>query len=653
VASTVPPERAAVFEFEMGLVSVADANVFQDDPTLAAGDVKVIKDGVLDGNIDTLPSAVTSCTRLITVTLSATEMDADVVTILFHDASGAEWQDAAVSINTTERSLAKIPAFATPIVLAKPNLWWEVSGKTCVAAYQAVGAADYAGSLVNLANPGTLDLTEGSAPSWDAQLGWSFNGSTQYLDTGYNDPTGCTVIVRFANATLGGGGRAMCGSIDDHGGILIACYWWASSVVLSASQSESKISSATTSDKGVWALAARDFYQGGVNQDSLSSHYSTSSNTIAIGCARQPNGTPNAFYAGDILAVAIYSDTLTAGQVADVSDKMAHLGYPETGWWTVPGKTCVAAYQPMGATNLSGSYVNIADPGTHDTEPGVAPTWSVEDGWIFNGSTQYLTTDVVPTNAYSFAVRFTGGTTSWRCAFGSTKVAFMMSDVANRVVVAYGVNTNYGPENTGNSGIAGISGLGDSNFVLYLNGEYASSSGNWVSGESGPLFIGARNAEENFWPGAIQAVAFYDSTLSATEMADLYDAMLHIGEPSTAMPSSPLPPVRGKAYKFDTALVSRVDTTIFQVNPTLEAGDVIVVGDGVLLDEIANLPVAITSITQLLRTVLNVNETDYDRVAVLFHDVADGEWQDHLEMVYTSNKTLSRISQRSSTMEFS
>lgn len=105
MASTLPPVRGAAFSFAISLVSQADTDTFQDNPTLAAGDVKIVKDGVLDDNIDSLPTAVTSLTRVLNVALSATEMTADRVDVLFHDAAGSEWQDALVSIYTAAQTL--------------------------------------------------------------------------------------------------------------------------------------------------------------------------------------------------------------------------------------------------------------------------------------------------------------------------------------------------------------------------------------------------------------------------------------------------------------------------------------------------------------------------------------------------------------------
>ena len=105
MASALPPVKGVAFSFEHCLVSQSDTDTFQDNPTLAAGDVKIIKNGTLDGNIDTLPTAVTSLTRVITVALSADEMNADRVAVLFHDAAGSEWQDSLVTLYTSGQTL--------------------------------------------------------------------------------------------------------------------------------------------------------------------------------------------------------------------------------------------------------------------------------------------------------------------------------------------------------------------------------------------------------------------------------------------------------------------------------------------------------------------------------------------------------------------
>lgn len=92
-----------------------------------------------------------------------------------------------------------------------------------------------------------------------------------------------------------------------------------------------------------------------------------------------------------------------------------------TGWWLSGGiaaANCLAAYTPKGAASLAASYDNNAAPGnglpdgTYDATPGVAPTWAAATGWTFDGATQYLRTNLVPTNdgTWSAMVRFTNAT---------------------------------------------------------------------------------------------------------------------------------------------------------------------------------------------------------------------------------------------------
>ena len=60
-------------------------------------------------------------------------------------------------------------------------------------------------------------------------------------------------------------------------------------------------------------------------------------------------------------------------------------------WYLAGGisaANCLAAYQPKGAASLAASYSNLANPGTYNAAPGVAPTFDASTGWTFNGSTQ-------------------------------------------------------------------------------------------------------------------------------------------------------------------------------------------------------------------------------------------------------------------------
>jgi len=107
MASSVPPVKGSAFTFDISLVSQTDTDIFKTSVTLASGDVQMSKDGGAFTNIATLPTEI-GTTGVLAVTLSATEMTADRVTVRFHDVAGNEWQDAMVTIYTAAQTLDTI-----------------------------------------------------------------------------------------------------------------------------------------------------------------------------------------------------------------------------------------------------------------------------------------------------------------------------------------------------------------------------------------------------------------------------------------------------------------------------------------------------------------------------------------------------------------
>ena len=101
------PKRATAYRFTLSLFARSD-NQIKTAPTLAAGDVKVSKDNGATANITTLPSEAPASSGILQVDLSATEMTADLVTVIFRDAAGAEWNDVAVNIAPGVRQLADL-----------------------------------------------------------------------------------------------------------------------------------------------------------------------------------------------------------------------------------------------------------------------------------------------------------------------------------------------------------------------------------------------------------------------------------------------------------------------------------------------------------------------------------------------------------------
>jgi len=85
--------------------------------------------------------------------------------------------------------------------------WWATglaATSDCVGAYLAKGAASLAASYVNLASPGTHDLTASVAPTFDAATGWTLNGSSQYLITDIVPGANYSAFVQFGSLVFAG-----------------------------------------------------------------------------------------------------------------------------------------------------------------------------------------------------------------------------------------------------------------------------------------------------------------------------------------------------------------------------------------------------------------------------------------------------------------
>ena len=97
-----PPVRGEDFVLYVALVDAADPKSFKANPTIAAGDWKVSKDGGALANLTTLPVVEPASSIWVKIALSATEMTADSVAIQGIDQTATkEWADFALSIPTT------------------------------------------------------------------------------------------------------------------------------------------------------------------------------------------------------------------------------------------------------------------------------------------------------------------------------------------------------------------------------------------------------------------------------------------------------------------------------------------------------------------------------------------------------------------------
>jgi hypothetical protein len=158
VATFVPPKRGAALTTYAALVSQATRPQFQVNPTLAAGDVKVSKDGGAFNNITTLPTVTPAAGAQVKIDLSAAEMTADVVTVLFSDAAGTEWDDMLLVIPTAAR---QIDDLAFPNISGR-GVDVDATGGVEITVDQSVNVNKWGGAAPNALVAGRVDSSVGA-----------------------------------------------------------------------------------------------------------------------------------------------------------------------------------------------------------------------------------------------------------------------------------------------------------------------------------------------------------------------------------------------------------------------------------------------------------------------------------------------------------
>ncbi len=221
------------------------------------------------------------------------------------------------------------PAFDAGGAVATP--WYRAGGAPLpVAAYQSKGAASYAASKVNLANPGTYDATDGTAyPTWDAATGWTFDG-TKYLKTGITPATDHTwsMLVRYTRDAMPSWGDWF--TLAGMQGVAakfcfgLATYNSSGIYQLQARHGGLKRwnNSATS---GVLGMASTTgYFNGSELTGAILTGTSETVYAIYIGAENYGN-SPSRYHKGTIQALAIYNVTLSGPQVAAVSAAMSLL----------------------------------------------------------------------------------------------------------------------------------------------------------------------------------------------------------------------------------------------------------------------------------------------------------------------------------------
>lgn len=102
MANENPPTKNTAWSTAIMLEDFANPGSFKSSPTLAAGDFKVDIDGAGFGNLTDIPTVTPAAGCRVAITLTAAEMNGDVITIQCIDqTSPKEWADACIVILTT------------------------------------------------------------------------------------------------------------------------------------------------------------------------------------------------------------------------------------------------------------------------------------------------------------------------------------------------------------------------------------------------------------------------------------------------------------------------------------------------------------------------------------------------------------------------
>jgi hypothetical protein len=199
------------------------------------------------------------------------------------------------------------------------NAWWATGGigASCVGAYRGLGAASYAASLINLANPGTNDLIDtGHVPGWAAATGW-VGASGKYLATGISGVgQGWTMIARIGDGADVGTSLVM-------GNVAAGKYFG----MLNTNGTQHSICNALVNTvgarvlTGVLAVAGRNTFLDGVADGTLGVDAATSGEMYLLAI-----NTLAGFLNGNLYAAALYNSVLS--NVPALTTAMAALTNP-------------------------------------------------------------------------------------------------------------------------------------------------------------------------------------------------------------------------------------------------------------------------------------------------------------------------------------
>jgi hypothetical protein len=199
--------------------------------------------------------------------------------------------------------------------------WWEVSGKTCLGAWCAVGVESYEESKLDLSDAGE-NLTDGAEfPTWDTVNGWLYEYSTKRLLTTIVPSDTITVIVQHVTTDGGGYHHAIGSSLTSPDNYRMISVQNRTRRRYYKGDAEKH---SVGYGSGIQCMAGNKCYFDGVLEATLNPTVFSPSTPLAIGNLYSP---PISGYNhhGSIQRVAMYAETLSDSEVSTLTTAMAAL----------------------------------------------------------------------------------------------------------------------------------------------------------------------------------------------------------------------------------------------------------------------------------------------------------------------------------------
>jgi len=199
--------------------------------------------------------------------------------------------------------------------------WWDLNGAitSCIAAYQAKGAASYAASKVNLANAGTYDLSNGTAyPTWDTSTGWTFTqANSEYLTGATLSGLAQDSFTIIFHSSINASGKDK--GVFDIGPVWL-WYTYKNTFIRGRYYTTSNTNYIPAiAGAAVYCFSNTAGYRDGEKLVDIATGTGTTSDTLTVG------KSAGGYHNGTIRSFALYGAVLTSTQIGNLTTAMAAL----------------------------------------------------------------------------------------------------------------------------------------------------------------------------------------------------------------------------------------------------------------------------------------------------------------------------------------